>query len=391
MDARAQPVSPWRRAWLTGLGTWAIAFVSYLMLNAVFYTMATRNPPPLAEFFNVWSRWDTGHYLYIATNGYNPASENPAFFPLYPLLMRIFDPILPGQMLAAGLIISSVACIIALAVIHRLVEDLFDTEIGQRTAMYLMASPMAFILVAVYNESLFLALAVGSLYCMRRGHWWWAGVLAGFSSAARQAGLLLALAFVIEYLRRRDWQWSRVRPDALAILLVPTGLIGFMIYDARVLGDPLKFAHVQEFWGRKLSMPWTGIGGVVHQLDVLMSSPGATPLHPSFVVNLIDLLTVPVVIALLVLSLVGRWRLGQQSWYLIAFGSAVFFMVLVAPIGRGLPPLRGVTRYALEVLPIFMVLAKMGADRRFDRAYLFLAVALQAALLIGFFASVWLA
>jgi hypothetical protein len=304
--------------------------------------------------------------------------------------MRIFDPVLPGQKLAAGLIIASIACVIALAVTHRLVEDLFDTGTGQRTALYLMASPMAFYLVAAYNESLFIALAVGSLYCMRRGHWWWAGVLAGFSTAARQAGLLLALAFAIEYLRQRDWQWSRVRWDALAVLLVPTGLIGFMIYDDRVLGDPLKFAHVQQFWGRKLSAPWTGTFAVFDRLAQFMSQPEATPLHPTFVVSVIDLLAVPIVIALLVLSLVGRWRLGPESWYLIAFGAAVFLMVLVTPLGYGLPPLHGVPRYALEVLPIFMVLGRMGANRWFDRAFLFPAVALQAALVIGYFANVWL-
>jgi hypothetical protein len=65
-------------------------------------------------------------------------------------------------------------------------------------------------------------------------------------------------------------------------------------------------------------------------------------------------------------------------------------MVLLTPIGRGLPPLHGVPRYALEVLPAFIVLGRLGADRGFDRAYLFPAIALQAALLVGFFANVWL-
>ena len=37
------------------------------------------------------------------------------------------------------------------------------------------------------------------------------------------------------------------------------------------------------------------------------------------------------------------------------------------------------------------MLARFGADRRFERAYLLPAIALQAALLVGFFANVWLA
>jgi Gpi18-like mannosyltransferase len=381
------PVPPWRRAFLAGLYTWAVAMVSYLLLNAVFWTMAQEPAPPGGDFLGVWDRWDTGHYLTIATTGYNPHTENPAFFPLYPLLIHIVKSVLPGSALTAGLVVASIACIVALAVIYRLVEDLFGGEVAGRTALYLMASPFAFYLVAAYNESLFIALAVGSLYCMRRGHWWWAGLLAGVSSAARQAGLLLALAFVIEYLRQRNWQLRWVRSDVLAVLLVPTGLIAFAIYSGMYLGDPLKFVHVQAFWGRELSVPWKGVVGALEQASAWAPT---SPMHPDVVLNVIDLVTVPIVLALLVLSVVGPWRLGQESWYLIVFAAATFITVLLTPIGPWLPPLHGVPRYALEVLPIFIVLARMGRHRAVDRAYLFPSVALQAALLIGFFADVWL-
>ncbi|MBX6748735.1 MAG: glycosyltransferase family 39 protein [Micromonosporaceae bacterium] len=385
--AAVRPDSPWRRAWLAGLGTWLIAFVSYLLLNAVFWTMATEKAPPLVEFFNVWNRWDTGHYITIATTGYNPLTENTAFFPLYPLLMRYLDPVLPGEKLAAALIIASAACIAALAVLHRLVEDLFDRSTAQRAALYLMASPFAFYLVAAYNESLLLALCLGSLYCMRRGHWWAAGILGGFASGTRQAGVLLALAFVIEYLRQRDWRISRVRWDVAAVLLVPSGLVAYMVYCAIAFDDPLRFMHIQEFWGRQLSVPWKGVEGA---LDQIAAWKVESPLHAYVVVNVIDLVSLPVVAGLLVLSVIGPWRLGPSSWYLIAFGVAVFVMVLLSPIGRGLPPLHGLPRYALEIVPIFIVLARIGANRSADRAYLFPAIALQASLLIGYFANVWL-
>jgi Gpi18-like mannosyltransferase len=378
---------PWRRAWLTGLATWALAYLTYLILNAVYWTVATKAPPQWSGFFDVWHRWDTGHYVTIATTGYNPETENAAFFPLYPLLMRYLDPVLPGGKLAAALIIASVACIAALAVLHRLVEDLFDTATAQRSALYLVASPFAFYLVAAYNESLLLALCVASLYCMRRGHWWAAGIFGAFASATRQAGVLLALALAIEYLRQRDWRINRVRWDAVAVLLVPGGLIAYMVYCGIAFDDPLRFMHIQEFWGRELSAPWKGVLGALEHMAPWAS---VSPLHAYVVVNVIDLLTLPLVVGLLILALVGPWRLGPQSWYLTAFGAAVFLMVLLNPIGRGLPPMHGLPRYALEIVPIFIVLARLGASRAFDRAYLVPAVALQAALLIGFFSNVWL-
>jgi Mannosyltransferase (PIG-V) len=379
---------PWRRAWLAGLVTWAIAFGTYLLVNAVTWTLGRDPVPQPADFFSVWNRWDTGHYITIATTGYSLENENTAFFPLYPMLMRYLNPVLPGGMLSAGMIIASAACIVALAVIYRLVEDLFDRGTAARTTTYLMASPFAFFLVAAYNESLFLALCAGSLYCMRRGHWWVAGALAGFASATRQAGVLLALAFVIEYMRQRGWRPRALRSDVFAILLVPTGLIAFMLYSAREFGDPLRFVHVQSFWGRELSPPWHGIEGSVRQAAQFWPEG---PFSTWVVLNVIDLATVLAAVVLLVLAAFGRWRLGSESWYLIAFASAGLLTVLLNSAGWWLPPLHGLPRYVLELVPIFVVLARMGANRNFDRAYLFPALALQTALLMGYFAYVWVA
>ena len=367
---------------------WAAAELTYLLINTMVWMTRSEAGPPLSGMLEVWNRWDTGHYVSIALNGYNPATENPAFFPLYPLLMSVVDPVVPGDMLVTGLVVASIACIVALTMVNRLVDDLFGVDTAQRTTLYLMSFPFAFYLVAAYNESLFLALSVGSLYCMRRGHWWYAGALAGLASATRQAGVLLALAFAVEYLRQREWRFDRVRWNAAAVALVPTGLIAFMIYSWYALGDALYFMHVQVFWGRDLSPPWTGTAGALEQAGGVVAQ--GMPFHPAVVLNVIDVVAVPVTLALLVLSLVGRWKLGAQSWYLIVFAAATFLMVLLTPIGRGLPPLHGVPRYAVEILPAFIVVARMGANRYVDRSYLFPAIGIQATLLLAYFNNVWL-
>ena len=306
--ARSAGSRRWRRAWRTGVAIWAVAWLGYLLVTVGYWLTGPRRP--LTELFSAWNRYDTGHYVTIASHGYSPVTENPAFFPLYPLLMALADPVLPGGLFAAGMVVASAACITALAVIYRLAEDLFDSAVARYTALAVMTSPFAFYLVAAYNESIFLALAAGSLYAMRRGHWWIAGGLAGLSTATRQAGILLALAFAIEYLRQRNWQPARIRWNALAILLVPTGLAAYMIYSAHTLGDPLRFLHVQAFWGRELSWPWTGTVGTLRHLG----SHWPEGLSSGFVlVDLLDLATLPVVVTLLVLSVAGRWRLGPAT------------------------------------------------------------------------------
>ncbi len=388
MAERTTRPGTWRRSWLTALVTWAIAWTAYLVANALFWMSARAPSPPLAEFFNVWNRWDTGHYLTIADEGYAPLGDNRAFFPLYPMLIRFLDPVLPGHGLAAALVIASIACVVALAFIHRLVESLFTSATAQRATLYLMASPFAFYLVAAYNESLFVAFCAGSLYFMHRGRWVYAGVFGGLASGTRYFGVVLALAFLIEYLRQRDWQPRRIGWDGFAILLVPSGLFLYMAYAARQWGDPLIFAHLQErSWGHELNPPWHGIFAALDQVDRYAAE---TPLHTWAVMNIIDLVAVPVVGALLVLSVKGPWRLGPASWYLVAFGAVEFLAVLMSPMVTGLPPLHGLPRYALEMLPIFIVLARMGAHRLFDRAYLFPAIALQTMLLTAYFNSIFL-
>jgi hypothetical protein len=379
---------PWRRAFLTGLTTWAAAQSMYLLINAMFWMLKNEAGPSANGLLDVWNRWDTGHYVTIAVTGYNPATENGAFFPLYPMLMRVLEPVLPGGMLAAGLIVAWAACVAALAVIFRLTDDLLGPATAQRTTLYVMAFPFAFYLCAAYNESLFLALAAASLYCMRRQQWWLAGMWAGFASGTRQAGVLLAVAFVIEYLRRREFRLSRLNLDAAAVLLVPVGLLGYMIYSAYKFNDPLRFVHIQAFWGRATTVPWDGVVRTIEQLA--NAGSGGAIFQPIMVLDIIDLLTVPITITLLVLSVVGRWRLGPDAWYLVAFASISFLLALSSPLGLTYPPLHGLPRYAIELLPAFMVVARMGANRTLERFYLLPALGIQATLLLAYFNGAWL-
>jgi hypothetical protein len=387
-EPRRSSVGPWRRAFLTGVTTWGAAEAMYLIINAMFWLIRNEAGPQLDGLLDVWNRWDTGHYVTIASTGYNPANENGAFFPLYPMLMRVLHPVLPGNMLVTGLIVAWLATVAALTVIFRLTEDLLDTATAQRTTLFLMAFPFAFYLCAAYNESLFLALAAASLYCMRRGQWWLAGMWAGLASGTRQAGILLGLAFLIEYLRQRDFEFRRIRWNVLGILLVPTGLIAFMVYSASKFGDPLRFVHIQTFWGRKTEPPWVGVMGTIDQISAAAS--GGAIFQPIMVLEVIDLLSVPITVALLILSLVGPWRLGKEAWYLTAFSSVSFLLILVSPLGLNYPPLHGVPRYVVEMLPAFMVAARMGANEIAYRFYLLPALGIQSTLLIGYFSGIWL-
>jgi Gpi18-like mannosyltransferase len=378
----------WRPAITTALSVWGGAVFGYVLINCMVWMTRNEGGPPLRGMLEVWDQWDTGHYVTIALTGYNKNTENPAFFPLYSMLMRILEPVLPGGMLSAGLIISNVSCVIALVLLYRLVQDLAGRPVASRSVFYLMAYPFAFFLSAAYNEAFFLVLTVASLYFMRRSMWLYAGTMGALASATRQAGILLALAFAVEYLRQRNWNWRAIRTDALAVAFVPVGVALFSLYSWRAFGDPLKFVHVQSAWGRAATWPWMGTWRAM--ATVANAARGGALFQPLIVLNIIDILSVLVTLVLLVLSMVGPWQLGMESLYLIIFSATSFLVILVSPIGLSVP-LHGLPRYVLETVPSFMVLAKMGANRNFERVYLMPAILTQGVLLLSFYFDIWIA
>ena len=49
-----------------------------------------------ARLFGVWQRWDACWYLRIAEFGYEAGEPGTAFFPVYPMAIRLLGPFLLG-------------------------------------------------------------------------------------------------------------------------------------------------------------------------------------------------------------------------------------------------------------------------------------------------------
>ena len=158
----------------------------------------------------VWGRWDAEHYLTIARNGYS--GFEPAFFPLYPLLIRIVGAV-TGSHLIAGLIISNTAAFFALLYLYKLIEHQYNRHVAHRAVFYVSIFPTAIFFSAVYTESLFFALTVASFYYIRDHKWLTAGIIGFFAALTRVEGVLLVVPFAIEWLRspagRTAWRSRR--------------------------------------------------------------------------------------------------------------------------------------------------------------------------------------
>jgi hypothetical protein len=269
---------------VTKLGVFALGVTAVLAVSG--------GVPGLLE---PWDRWDAPHYTDIAVFGY--MANDPGvlhepgyrqvypgdldlyivFFPLYPWLVGIVNAALHAPVVSA-FVVSTVASLAVAPLLYRLVA----VDLGHRVALWsaglLLVFPTAYFLHIGYTESLFLALAFGSLWLARTDRWWLAGLLALLAALTRVNGLVLAPALAVE-----AWLQWRADPDRrlrVGWLAIAGSGIGFALYLALnlvVYGDPLAFSAIQSgHWGKDLSPPWEGIAGVVGWLgssnpdDVLM-------------------------------------------------------------------------------------------------------------------------
>jgi hypothetical protein len=151
-----------------------------------------------------------------------------------------------------------------------------------------------------------------------------------------------------------------------------------MIFLQKTFGNATQFLDAQSAWFRDgYQAPWTTFGEVIRLI-----SEGPT-YGPDTVRNVVNFVTAIGSFTLMALAVAGPWKLGRGGHYLIAFALPAMLLPVVNPI-HNYYPLASVWRYFLECLPAFLVLARMGANRTFDRFYTVTAVGVSGVMVVTF-------
>lgn len=250
---------PWKKAV-------AVVLVTHLACIALAwagsYYFGSFDGPPQESFTQLWERWDTQHYVAIAEHGYSSPDTYEfaqAFFPLYPMAIRGLSALgLNGVM--AGMLISAVASVVALAFLYKLAEEDLYPGAGTRAMLYLALFPTAVFLTAAYSESLFLAGAIPAFYFARRHRWHLVGVPAAVAMGTRVAGIFVLIGLAVEFFRQRDFDRDRIKKVAGSAALALAPLVAYMAYLWAANDDPFYFVTAQEAgWQRELTHPWDAL------------------------------------------------------------------------------------------------------------------------------------
>jgi hypothetical protein len=366
------------------------SLLAYLVPTSSFQRVTLDVP---SGSMNIWSHWDGEHYVTLAMGGYLHAPDNvsPAFFPMYPLLLRSFAELFGGPISKEALsvwapLISLLFLPFALYFVYQIALEVWDEPVATGTVLILAFFPTTFFLNAAYTESLFLALSAGSVWAMRvRKDLLLACVLAGFAAATRNVGIFLVVPLMYEWIKDVE----RFRWRGVYLLLAPGGLFVYMVYLWVRFGDPLLFYTAQESWGRHATGP----------LDTASRAWGAAVEGAS---RLLD----PDLWAHPTLSNAANQLAGASNFFNLGFfvfamivllaGSrylplslTVYGLLLVAPAALfGTPgsPLMGTPRYVLVAFPVFIVLALLFKNKVLLGAWLVVST-LVSLVLCGLFVS----
>ena len=151
----------------------------------------------------VWARFDSYFFLHIAQYSYTDQGLG-AFFPLYPLLIRLFAWPLAGHFTLAALLVSWLCAWGSYLWFYQLAQREFGARVARFALLFLALSPVSFFSFAPYSESLFLLVSIGAVERARAGRLWQASLLAALGMLTRPTGLLLLLPLA--------WEWGRRSP-----------------------------------------------------------------------------------------------------------------------------------------------------------------------------------
>lgn len=301
------------------------------------------------------ANWDGAAYLDIARLGYQGLDPSyAAYFPLYPLLMRLGGLAAGGStdgFIAAGLVLSNAACLAAAVVLARVTPD---EARGIKAAGYLLMFPTTIFLSALYADSLFIALAAASGLAAQRKRWWSSGLLAGAAALTRPFGILSVIPLCAALWRERA---TAPRVSILATLLPPAALAMWEAYLYALTRDPLAALHgyASGFTPRQPLQALTDLlDPAVYGLPYLVA--GA--------------------FALFIALTVVTWRVTDR-------GLAAYATVMMLVIG-GAGSLTSSMRYELSDYPAFIALAGAARWRALNTVWSALS-----ALLALFFAAMF--
>jgi hypothetical protein len=344
-------------------------------------------PTGLPNWIWGFGNFDGVHYLRLAQDGY-VAKFSQSFFPVFPLLIKFLN-ILPKNLsldvrtfvdpsyFYTGLIFSNLFFLGFLFLFYKLLRLDYSKKITKLSLILLLVFPTSFYFGSIYTESLFLMLAVASIYSFRKKKYLLAGIFAAVSCATRIVGIFIPVIFLVEmFLNRKKTSAAEFVTQIVSLILAPLGLIAYMFYLNRNFGDSLLFLNSQPGFGAgRSAQAYIFLPQVLYRyLKIFLSVRVATL---AFFNAALEFVFTLVPLSLLIVFF-KRIR-PSYLWFSL--------LALVLPTLTG--TLSSMPRYVLVAFPLFPLLTGVGSKH--CKYLIALMVVVQIILLSMFVRGYWVA
>lgn len=200
----------------------------------------------LSQFLYRLGNFDGIHYIINAQEGYHTYEQ--AFFPLYPLLIRIVRPVLWNNTLLSGIVLSQIFLLLSCILITKILNKTnMHSEVKKWLFLFFLFSPFSFFFHTVYTESLFLFLFLLSVYVYVKDNY-----LIIVSSLLLSLTRFVGIFFITIPLLAIFTKKVRTK-IILTIISSILGLLIYMLYLYQTTGDPIKFLTSQPAFGANRS------------------------------------------------------------------------------------------------------------------------------------------
>jgi hypothetical protein len=305
----------------------------------------------------IWGNFDGYFYMKIAKSGYI-ASRLP-FFPLFPILIHIIHSTTYLPHLVSGLLVSHLSFFLALYVLYKL----FRMDIGKKGSFYIfllsiLLFPTAYSYGSVYNDSLYLLLAVLTIYYGREKMWIMASLVGFAATLTRLNGLALFFFLLPEYytanlkhivdgydLMKLLKSYRQILPRQIwkskifFIAVIPAAYFGYLYYIQRVFGNWKLIYRAMEVW--RQNIPTFPIQVFWRYTKIFLYY------RPFDILYLVALIEFTFVVLYLIAIIYAYKKIRLSYW--------IFFIISVLiPATTG--TFQGMPRYGLQLYPLFLVL-----------------------------------
>lgn len=321
--------------------------------------------------------------FYVNISQYWYRGLDQAFFPLYPIFLKVVTLSSSVQPAVSGIIVSTFSLIMLLYTFKKLMVLDGLKKYGTWVILFLLLFPTSFFLQAVYTESLFLLLVLLSFYFGRKGQLKLATFFAIFATATRIVGIFLLPALLLEvYIQMKDQKKKvtiyKLLRKSWIVLLTPLGLLSYMIFLWYKYADPLLFVHIQPAFGAGRS------GGdlillpqVLYRYTKILLSVSYS--SQTFFVSIFELTTFLVVSLLLFLG----YKKGVRKSYILFSIFVLYFPTLSGTLSS-------IPRYAIMSFAIFIFLSTL-QNKTIKVSILIIGLILQSILAMLFLRGYFIA